>query len=101
MGVVLSGIAIADVPHAANATSGVSQVAGSYASSLLAIDVSNLFHLILLVFLGLAVVVRTRKGLISQAAPTHGRLVRIFWVWVAVSVTFAALVTTVFVASPK
>lgn len=101
VGIVLSAVAIADVPHRVIASSGVRVVAGSYASSLLAIDVSNLVHLLLLVFLGLAVVARARKGLISQASPTHLRLIRIFWVWVAVSVGLAAIVTTVFVASPK
>jgi hypothetical protein len=68
---------------------------------LLSIDISNAVHLALLTFLGLCVIVRTRKGLISQATPSHGRLIRIFWVWVLVSVGFAALITTLFVASPK
>lgn len=100
-GVVLSAVAISDLPHRIAASTGARVVAGSYASSLLAIDVSNLVHLALLIFLGLAVVARSRKGLISQSSPTHVRLVRIFWVWVAFSVALAAIVTTVFVASPK
>ncbi len=101
IGVVLSAIAIAQVPHAVNATSGVRQVAGSYASSLMVIDISNLFHLVLLIFLALAVAARMRKGLITQTSPAHVRLVRIFWVWVAVTVTLAAITSTIFVASPK
>lgn len=101
VGIVLCGVAINDVPWTMSAASGVSQIAGSYWSTLLAIDVSNLFHLVLLVFLGVAIVARSRKGLISQASPTHARLIRVFWVWVAVSVALAAVVTTVFVASPK
>jgi heme/copper-type cytochrome/quinol oxidase subunit 3 len=101
VGVVLSAVAISQVPHAVNATSGVNQVAGSYASALLAIDVSNLFHLALLIFLALAVASRIKKGLITVSSPTHIRLVRIFWVWVALSVTLAAITSTIFVASPK
>ena len=101
IGFVLTIIAIASIPHSINAVSGVRMVSGSYASSLLSIDISNAVHMALLVFLGLCVIVRTRKGLISQATPTHGRLIRIFWVWVLVSVGAAALVTTIFVASPK
>ena len=101
VGAVLCGVSIADIPHYVNATSQVRMVAGSYASSLLAIDVSNIVHLLLLVFLGVAVAVRSKKGLISQTSPTHARLIRIFWVWVTVSIALAALITTVFVASPK
>lgn len=101
VGAGLAGLAIADIPHKMSAVSGVRQVAGSYASSLLAIDVSNLVHLLLLAFLGFAVATRARKGLISAATPGHARLVRIFFVWVAVSVGLAALISTVFVASPK
>lgn len=101
VGVVLSITAIANIPHAENVTSGVRQVAGSYASSLMAIDVSNVVHLVLLVFLGLAVSSRAKKGLISAARPGHARLVRIFWVWVSVSIAVAAIMTTLFVASPK
>jgi heme/copper-type cytochrome/quinol oxidase subunit 3 len=101
VGAGLSIQAIASIPHATNATSGVGQVAGSYASTLLAIDISNLVHLVVLVFLGLGVAARTKKGLISLERPGHARLVRIFWVWVTASVTAAAITTTIFVASPK
>jgi heme/copper-type cytochrome/quinol oxidase subunit 3 len=101
VGFALTIISITKIPHSINATSGVRMVSGSYASSLLSIDISNAVHLALLTFLGLCVIVRTRKGLISQATPSHGRLIRIFWVWVLVSVGFAALITTLFVASPK
>ena len=100
-GVALSVVQISKIPHAINATSGVRQVAGSYASSLLAIDISNCVHLLLVVFLGVAVMMRMSKGLISQTSTSHARLIRIFWVWVAASVVIAALVSTIFVASPK
>jgi len=101
VGFALSILAISKIPHSINATSGVRMVSGSYSSSLMSIDISNAVHLAILVFLGLCVIVRTRKGLISQATPTHGRLIRVFWVWVTVSVAFASVITTVFVASPK
>jgi len=101
VGLALTIAAIGNIPHSVNATSGVRMVSGSYASSLMSIDISNAVHMALLVFLGLCVIIRTRKGLISQATPTHGRLIRIFWVWVLVSIGFAALITTLFVSSPK
>ena len=97
----LSIEAIAKMPHVTNATSGVRSVAGSYASTLLAIDISNFVHLVILIFLGIAVGVRTSRGAISLERPGHARLVRIFWVWVSVSVGLAAIVSTLFVASPK
>lgn len=94
-------VAIRNIPQAVNATSGVRQIAGSYASGLLAIDVSNLIHLVVLALLGVGVAVRTSKGRISAQAPTHARLVRIYWVWVVVSMAISAALTTIFVASPK
>jgi heme/copper-type cytochrome/quinol oxidase subunit 3 len=100
-GVVLCVLAIRHVPQAVNPTSQIRQIDGSYASSILAINVSNLLHLAVLAFLGVAIAVRTAKGRITAANPTHTRLVRIFWAWVVVSMAVAALMTTVFVASPK
>ncbi len=91
---------LAQIPHALNSTSGVRQIAGSYASSLLALDMSNLAHLVLLAFLGLAVAVRVGRGATSAQAWTHARFVRIFWVWVASAIGASAVVTTLFVNSP-
>jgi hypothetical protein len=54
-----------------NATSGVRQVAGSYASSLMAIDVSNFLRLVVLIFLALAMIVHT-KG-VDQPGITDAR----------------------------
>ncbi len=100
VGAVLGFVSLHNIPQAVNASSGVRQVDGSYASSLLAIDASNILHLLLLAFLGVAVALRTSRGKITAANPTHARLVRIFWVWVAFSTTFSALIATTFVASP-
>jgi heme/copper-type cytochrome/quinol oxidase subunit 3 len=87
-------VALRHIPQVVNASSGVRQVEGTYASSLLAIDGSNVIHLVLLALLGLGVAMRTAKGKISAAAPTHARLVRIFWVWVAFATTLSAVVTS-------
>lgn len=94
-------VALRNIPQAVNATSGVLQIDGSYGSALLAIDVSNLVHLLLLSLLGIGVAVRTVKGRISAQAPVQARLVRIYWVWVVVSIAISAAVTSIFVSSPK
>lgn len=94
-------VAISKIPLAVNAVSQVRQVAGSYASALLAIDLSNVAHLVLLALLGVAVAVRTAKGVISASNPLQARLVRIFWAWVTLAIALSAAITTAFVTSPR
>lgn len=101
VGAGFSIVALGKIPRYVNAVSGVKQIAGSYASALMAIEVSNVVHLVLLALLGIGVAVRVAKGRISAAAWTHARLVRIFWVWVVSAMTLSAVITTVFVGSPR
>jgi heme/copper-type cytochrome/quinol oxidase subunit 3 len=68
----------------------------SYSSAILVLEGSALLHMFVLAFLGLGLTVRASKGVISGDKWYQVRLVRLFWVWVAVSsVIVAAVVTTV------
>ncbi|MGO9456537.1 MAG: hypothetical protein ACLP62_05750 [Acidimicrobiales bacterium] len=99
--VALVVVALRAIPQAMDPTTGALHINGSYGSALLAIDVNNLVHLLLVALLGIGVAVRTARGRISSRAPTQARFVRIYWVWVVVSITASAVVTSVFVSSPK
>jgi heme/copper-type cytochrome/quinol oxidase subunit 3 len=68
----------------------------AYSSAILVLEGSALVHLVILAFLGLGLTIRTSRGVISGDKWYQVRLVRLFWVWVAISsVVVAALVTTV------
>jgi heme/copper-type cytochrome/quinol oxidase subunit 3 len=72
---------------------------GSYASTVIAMAGSHLVHLLLTLFLGIAIFVRSRRGLFSADNHWHVRLVGYWWSWVTVSAVLLAF-TTSFVASP-
>jgi cytochrome c oxidase subunit III len=75
---------------------GTETVGGSYQSIMIAINSANLIHFLLLAFLGLGLAIRMGKGLISAERPTHAYLVRIFWVWVALSTVIGTALTVFF-----
>jgi hypothetical protein len=56
-------------------------------------------HLLITAILGVAILNRARRGLISGNANWHVRLVGYWWYWVATSAVLIAF-TTSFVASP-
>jgi heme/copper-type cytochrome/quinol oxidase subunit 3 len=68
----------------------------TYDSAMMFIIGSAVVHFILLSFLGLGLTIRSARGVINGQKWFQARLVRIFWVWVAVSaVLLSALTTTV------
>jgi hypothetical protein len=68
----------------------------AYSSAILVLEGSALVHLFFLTFLGLGLTIRTSRGAITGEKWYQVRLVRLFWVWVAVSnVIVAGVVTTV------
>jgi heme/copper-type cytochrome/quinol oxidase subunit 3 len=83
---------IPEVFIASNDTQGMTYTA--YDSVFLAIAGSGLIHLIILTFLGLGLTIRSSKGLITGERWFQARLVRMFWVWIAVSSVIVAAVTT-------
>jgi len=93
--IVLTIIQLRSVPEifvATNDSQGMAYTA--YDSVYLALSGSGLVHLIILTFLGLGLTIRSRKGLINGERWFQARLVRLFWVWIAVSSVIVAAVTT-------
>jgi heme/copper-type cytochrome/quinol oxidase subunit 3 len=93
--IVLTIIQLRSVPTvmvATNDSQGMAYTA--YDSVFLVLAGSGLFHLIILTFLGLGLMIRSRKGLINGERWFQARLVRLFWVWIAISSVIVAAVTT-------
>jgi heme/copper-type cytochrome/quinol oxidase subunit 3 len=83
---------VPEVFIASNDSQGMAYTA--YDSAFLVIAGSGLVHLLILGFLGLGLVIRSSKGLISGEHWHQARLVRMFWVWIAASSVVVAAVTT-------
>jgi heme/copper-type cytochrome/quinol oxidase subunit 3 len=66
----------------------------AYDSAMMAVDGSVVIHLFILAFLGLGLTIRSARGVINGTKWYQARLVRLFWVWVAISSVIASLVTT-------
>jgi heme/copper-type cytochrome/quinol oxidase subunit 3 len=93
--IVLTVIQLRSIPEvfvATNDSQGMAYTA--YDSVYLALSGSGLFHLLILTFLGIGLTIRSRKGLINGERWFQARLVRFFWVWIAVSSVVVAAVTT-------
>jgi heme/copper-type cytochrome/quinol oxidase subunit 3 len=93
--IVLTIIQLRSIPEvmvATNDSQGMAYTA--YDSVYLALSGSGLFHLLILTFLGIGLTIRSRKGLINGERWFQARLVRFFWVWIAVSSVIVAAVTT-------
>ena len=68
----------------------------AYGSTMMIIIGSAAVHLMLLVFLGVGLTLRSIRGAINVENWYQSRLVRMFWVWVAISaVAVSALTTTI------
>ncbi|MEO9181526.1 MAG: hypothetical protein ABI298_07745 [Acidimicrobiales bacterium] len=93
--VVLTIIQLRHIPEiffSTNDSQGMAYTA--YDSAMMAIIGSGLIHLIILAFLGVGLSIRASKGVINGDHWRQARLVRFFWVWVAISTVIAAAVTT-------
>jgi len=97
---LLIGVAgVAQVVQMATFPFGTSN--GGYASAVYALTVSNLVHLLLLAFLVLGIVIRTRVGVVNPLVSYQARLVTYWMVWVSVAVLLGALCTTFLLDSPN
>ena len=93
--IVLTVIQLRSIPEifvATNDSQGMAYTA--YDSAFLALVGSGLVHLVILAFLGLGLVIRTSRGLITSENWYQARLIRMFWVWIAISSVIVAAVTT-------
>jgi heme/copper-type cytochrome/quinol oxidase subunit 3 len=93
--VVLTVIQLRSIPEifvATNDSQGMAYTA--YDSAFMALVGSGLVHLVILAFLGLGLTIRASRGLITGERWYQARLIRMFWVWIAVSSVIVAAVTT-------
>jgi heme/copper-type cytochrome/quinol oxidase subunit 3 len=68
----------------------------AYSSVMMVLIGSTLVHFLLLAFLGLGMVIRSARGVLTGEKWYQAGLVRLFWVWVAISgVVVSALTTSV------
>lgn len=74
---------------------------GAYASATFWLCISAGLHLSLIVTLVLAVIGRTRAGLISPENPYHARLVAMYATWGAIAIFLGALFATTMTTSPN
>lgn len=74
---------------------------GAYASAVLLLCAENIFNLLILVFLHIGLLNRTRKGLISPLVYYQTKLVSYWMVWICISVLLGALLTTFLLESPN
>lgn len=72
---------------------------GSYASTLWVLAGSNLFHLLLTLFIGFGLWNRSRLGKYTATDSWQVRVVGMWWSWIALSTLVGAL-TASFIASP-
>lgn len=66
----------------------------AYASITVTMGAAHVFHLLLTLFAGLAIWLRTRRGLTSGISGGHPELVGYWWTWVAVSAVIIAIATS-------
>ena len=74
---------------------------GAYASAVILLCASNLFHILLVLFILVGVFNRGRKGLVNQAVNYQAQAASYYMTWVVIAVLLGALVTTFMVDSPN
>jgi heme/copper-type cytochrome/quinol oxidase subunit 3 len=94
-GVVVCAIQLSDIPQIfVGNNDSITMSYTTYDSAMMAIIGSTLGHLVLLAFLGLGLAIRSARGVINGDKWYQVRLVRYFWVWVAISAIVSTLITT-------
>ena len=74
---------------------------GAYASAVLLLCASNIFHLFLLLFIGLGIFMRARKGLINKTNWYQAQAASYYMTWVCIAFIIGAILTTFLVESPN
>jgi heme/copper-type cytochrome/quinol oxidase subunit 3 len=95
VGIVIAAILLKDLPQifvSINDSNTMSYT--TYDSAMMAILGSTIGHLAILAFLGLGLSIRSARGVINGDRWYQVRLVRFFWVWVAISAVVSTLITT-------
>jgi heme/copper-type cytochrome/quinol oxidase subunit 3 len=95
VGIIFAAVLLKDLPQifvSVNDSNTMSYT--TYDSAMMALLGSTIFHLVVLAFLGLGLSIRASRGVVSGDRWYQVRLVRFFWVWVAISSVVATLITT-------
>jgi len=74
---------------------------GAYASATYWLALATAAHLLILLFLVVAILNRTRRGLISPANPHHARLIAMWITWICVAAFLGAVFATTMTQSPN
>lgn len=74
---------------------------GAYASAVLLLCASNIFNLLLVIFILTGIVNRARKGIISGAVWYQAQAASYWMVWVSIAFLLGVLVTSFMVESPN
>lgn len=74
---------------------------GAYASATFWLGIGTAIHLSVVLFLTVAIMNRTRVGILTQNNHSHVRLVAMWMTWVCVAVLLGAVVTTTMKVSPN
>ena len=74
---------------------------GAYASATFWLCIAAAFHLAMIITLVLAILGRTRAGLITPQNPYHARLVAMYSTWVVIAIFLGALFATTMTLSPN
>jgi heme/copper-type cytochrome/quinol oxidase subunit 3 len=94
-GVVVSAIQLHDIPQVFVALNdSVTMSYTAYDSAMMAIIGSALIHLVVLAFLGVGLAIRAARGRITGENWFQAHLVRLYFVWVAISAVVVTLITT-------
>ncbi|MGC2484664.1 MAG: hypothetical protein WA359_00260 [Acidimicrobiales bacterium] len=94
-GVAVAAVQLSDIPQVFVAVNdSLTMSYTTYDSAIMAIIASTLGHLAILAFLGLGLAIRSARGVVSGDKWYQVRLVRYFWVWVAISSIVVTLITT-------
>ena len=74
---------------------------GAYASAVLLLCASNIFNLLILIFVQLGMLIRTNKGLVSQAVHYQPQILSYWMVWLCIAFLLGAICTSFMVESPN
>jgi len=95
VGIVFCGVLLHSLPQVfVQINDSITMSYTTYDSAMMAILGSTMFHLAILAFLGLGLAIRAARGKITGDHWYQARLVRFFWVWVAISSVVSTLITT-------
>ncbi len=72
----------------------------AYSSAIYTMAGANLFHLLLTIFLGVAMVNRGRVGIYSESSNWQVRIVGMWWSWIAAAAVVSSFASS-FIASPN